>query len=226
MRNSPPGREIDREKGIKMKFEEINRRFTEVVTAWIAKGYTFNLSTMAGHQGELGKVDLTDGKEVIRILLDHFGSPLNRIGDDYYSLEGIKLIVGRVTDPVTPNSPDEWQTVWNNNLEPISYEEFYLIGTAKYTGARWYGTKEDTINAQKKSHERYKARHVPAKRYFSEEAKDIVLPFLKRQPKSKSLRLSDITNVTKTISMKVESNSACEYARYTVTAKGHEYRLK
>lgn len=209
-----------------MKFEEINRRFTEVVTEWIAKGYTFNLSTMAGHQGEIGKVDLTDGKEVIRILLDRFGSPLNRIGDDYYSLEGIKLIVGRVTDPVTPNSPDEWQTIWNGHLETISCEEFYLIGTAQRSGTRWYGTKEDTIASQNKSHARYRVRHIPAKKDFPDKAKDIVLPFLKRQPKNKSLRLSDITKVTKTLSIKVENSTMHEYARYTVTAKGHEYRLK
>ncbi len=209
-----------------MKFEEINRRFTEVVTEWIAKGYTFNLSTMAGHQGEIGKVDLTDGKEVIRILLDRFGSPLNKIGDDYFSLEGIKLIVGKVTDPVTPNSSDEWQTVWNSRLEIIFCEEFYMIGTSKYTGSRWYGTKEDTIASQKKSHARYNARYIPGNREFPDKAKEIVLPFLKRQPKNKSLRLSDITKVTKTIMIKVEKSSVREYAKYTVTARDHEYRLK
>jgi len=50
-----------------MKFETINRKFTEVVSEWIGKGYAFNTATMGGSQGEIAKVDLTDGKEIIRI---------------------------------------------------------------------------------------------------------------------------------------------------------------
>lgn len=53
-----------------MKFESINLRYTEVIAEWLAKGYTINFATMSGHQGEISKIDLTDGKEIIRIMLD------------------------------------------------------------------------------------------------------------------------------------------------------------
>jgi uncharacterized protein YeeX (DUF496 family) len=52
-----------------MKFAEINRRYTEAVAEWLAKGYTINTATMSGTQGEFAKIDLTDGKEIIRVVV-------------------------------------------------------------------------------------------------------------------------------------------------------------
>lgn len=207
-----------------MKFEQINHRFTETVTEWLTKGYTFNTTTMAGHQGEIAHVDLTDGKEVIRILLDKFSS-LSR-SDILNYFDGIKLIVGRVTDAVTPNGTDNWETVWNNRLEIISCEEFYEIGSRKPKGYVWYGTKEEAVAQQAKNFSRYKSSHVSAWKEFPDSAKAVVLPFIKKQPKCKSARISDISKVVKKTTWKVEDNTIREYARYTVEAKGHEYRLR
>lgn len=48
---------------------EINKLFTERVNEYIIQGYWFNLESLGGQQGEVSKVDLTNGKEVIRVLL-------------------------------------------------------------------------------------------------------------------------------------------------------------
>ena len=55
-----------------MKFADINKRYTEIVNEYIAKGYTINTATMSGSQGEIAKIDFTDGTEIIRIRVASF----------------------------------------------------------------------------------------------------------------------------------------------------------
>lgn len=50
-----------------MKYIDINQKFTAKVAEYIAKGYTINIATMSGSQGEVAHVDLTDGKQVVRV---------------------------------------------------------------------------------------------------------------------------------------------------------------
>lgn len=204
-----------------MKFAEINRKFTETVAEWIGKGYTINTATMSGSQGEIAKIDLTNGSEIIRVLLKGAGHPITVINDRYYSFDIVELTVGRVTDSVNPNSPDTWATVWNNNLEIISSEEFYEIGRNRHE--KWYGTKEEAIAQQDKNWERHEARTVSERTELLLLGAAIVLPFVKRQPKCKSVRLGEIDRVTKTVSKNMFDDGYS--VRYTVEARGNTYRL-
>lgn len=202
-----------------MKFEIINRRFTETVSEWLTKGYTINTASMCGSQGEIGKIDLTDGKEVIRILLDTFTMHSARNSEKWYSLEGVKLIVGRVTDPVVPNSEDTWNHIWNNHLEVLSCEEYYQIGRAHRDNSKWYGTEAEAIAQQDKSHSRYRARWTSINQTLSDEAAVIVLPFIRRQPKCKRAKACDIESVIKRTS---DSGKNSYYVKF----RGKELRLK
>lgn len=204
-----------------MKFAEINRKFTETVAEWIGKGYTINTATMSGSQGEIAKIDLTNGSEIIRVLLNSSGHPITVINDRYYSFDIVELTVGRVTDSVKPNSPDTWATVWNNNLEIISSEEFYEIGRNRHE--KWYGTKEEAIAQQDKNWERHEARTVSERTELLLLGAAIVLTFVKRQPKCKSVRLGEIDRVTKTVSKNMFDDGYS--VRYTVEARGNTYRL-
>ena len=58
-----------------MKYIDINRKFTDTVSSYLANGYHFNTATMNGSQGEISAVDLTNDSEIIRVLLRRF--PLN-----------------------------------------------------------------------------------------------------------------------------------------------------
>lgn len=196
-----------------MKFAEINRLFTNTVSKWIAKGYIINTTSMSGSQGEIAKIDLTNGEEVIRILLERFNKS-ERIENFHYSYSGIKIAVGRATDNITPNSTSVWDTVWNSNLEILSSEYYYQIGDENRHGDRWFGTKGDSMLQQVIHYDRYITRHVSDCRELSSKTKSIVLPFIKRQPKSKSTRLSDISKV-----MKIRDH-------YIVKAKGKRFVLK
>lgn len=178
-----------------MKYEMINKRYTEAVTEWMAKGYHINTASMGGSQGEVAHLDLTDGKEIIRIVLD----TLHEWGDRG-SYDGLELIVGRVTDRVIPDGSNNWgDTVWNNHLEVLTSERFYQIGREKRNGEKWYGTQEDADAWSRLHFQRYKLKtsRQTVRKQMPEEAKAVVLPFLRRQPKCKSLKLSRIASVEK-----------------------------
>lgn len=206
-----------------MKFETINRKFTETVAEWMAKGYTINTATMGGSQGEIGKIDLTNGKEIIRVLLDNFGRPCEKIGDRYYNLNGVELITGRVTDNVIPNSPDTWSHIWNQNLEILNSEKFYEIGRAYNSNDKWYGTMEEAIAQQDKAHARYSVRHIPEDNAVNGAAKEIVLPFIRRQPKCKSVKASEIESITK---HHVQSATGKRYTKYSIKVRGQVFGLR
>ena len=206
-----------------MKYESINRKFTETVAGWITKGYVVNTSTMGGSQGEIAKVDLTDGKEVIRVLLTSFGRPCDRIGERCYYFDGVTLTVGRVTDKVTPNGCDTWDTVWNQHLDILSSEQFYEIGKHRGGTVRWYGTREEAIAQQDKASARYVAQRVEKSHDLTEKGRKIVLPFVRRQPQCKSVRLSEIEEVTRNDCV---NRAGRQFTQYVVLARGHSYKLK
>ena len=127
-----------------MKYADINRRYTEIVNEYIGKGYTINTATMSGTQGERAKVDFTDGKEIIRIMVDSFHCWAGDVEE-----EGIEIIVGKSTDDIKPNSNDSWCTVWSNKLEIISRERFYKIGRRDYYGTQEEAHKASTIRLER-----------------------------------------------------------------------------
>lgn len=55
-----------------MKYAEINKRYTEIVSEHISKGYILNTATMTGSQGEIASVDLTNGEEIFRVVISRF----------------------------------------------------------------------------------------------------------------------------------------------------------
>lgn len=134
-----------------MKYIDINKRFTAIVAEYMAKGYTLNTRTMGGSQGEIANIDLTDGNEIIRVLVCSFHEW------DNTSLDGVEIIVGRPTDKVEPNSLVDHVTIWNNRLEVITVERFYQVGEGRYN-KKFYGTKDEAKAAQKIRYARWAAR--------------------------------------------------------------------
>lgn len=134
-----------------MKFAEINKRYTEIVAEYIAKGYTINAGTMSGSQGEIAHIDLTDGHSIIRVMIADVPEY-----DDYKSIDTCQIIVGKCTDTRVEINSDErmGNTVWNNQLEVICCEKFYKVSRYSSTGTE-YGTKEEAETAEKKRGQRY-----------------------------------------------------------------------
>ena len=100
-----------------MKYIDINRKYTEIVANYLMSGYTVNTSTMSGSQGEKARIDLTNGTEIIRILVqDNMGRDFSRFTE---------IVIGKCTDEnINPNSSNGYGTIWNNQLEVISTFRF------------------------------------------------------------------------------------------------------
>lgn len=184
-----------------MKYADINKRFTEIVAEYIANGYTINTDTMGGCQsGSLANVDLTDGKELIRVFVetksvwDDFDA-CKENGMEWFAYDEVSVVAGRCTDNVRINKRKN-DIVWNHHLEIISCDTFYKIGGYH---SDFYGTKEDSQNQQRKSRERHKNEKYETRKekVFPAYANAIVLPFMKRQKGCKTIKLSDIERVIK-----------------------------
>lgn len=192
-----------------MTMKDINKRYSEIVMDHMNDGFYINTTTMSGSQGEIAHIDLTDGSTIIRIVMSEFR-------DWKANTEGIEIIVGNCTDTnVKANSKSGYNTVWNNKLEVIHSEKFYQIGRQNRSYEKFYGTEEEAEEAMRKMNERYESRKTQKIFVLPDKAKKIVLPFIKRQPKCKSVKIADIE--------KVWRNGKNEYF---VTAKGKTYRIK
>lgn len=191
-----------------MKFNEINRIYTEKVTEWMAKGYSINVKTMKGSQGEIARIDLTNGKDIVRIFVDTG----YRRGCDT-----IEIIVGRVNDvkPYVNNN----DIIWNNKLNIIEQTTLYEVGH----GSGWYGTESDCVAAREKRNKRYKNRKILSYRKDVTELpkrKEICCRAIKKLKGFKRIKIDDIVMITR-----CESNGIYPY-RYEVIVKGCYVRIQ
>lgn len=200
-----------------MKFAEINKKFTSKVAEYIMQGWTINAGTMNGSQGEIAKVDMTNGKDVIRVMLDTDYTH-ERIGDRVYCFDKVQLIVGRPERTIRVNESRDYDTIWNNHLDVIYCEEFYKIGRGR---PDWYGTKEETMAAQDKNLDRYMAAQE-SREQLPDKAKAIILPLIRRMPKCKSVTIREIGPVIKSV---VTRRDGKEATRYTAEVRGQRVAL-
>lgn len=158
-----------------MKIADINRKYTEIVSNYISRGYTINPGTMSGSQGEVAHTDLTNGNEIVRVLIDSF------IDCDGTALDGYEIIVGISTDYVNPNAYG-YDTIWNNRLNVVDRHKFYSVSVSDYPNEKsFFGTKEDAQKASDKLHERRLAKLDASKTvHFTGKALKIAESVVKR----------------------------------------------
>lgn len=185
-----------------MKYADINKKFTEVVTGWMLKGYTINTASMGGSQGEVAKVDLTNGKEIIRVYMASFT-------DWSENVEGYEIIVGKSTDDVKPNTYD-WGTIWMGHLEVIESIRFYKIGRNR---SDFYGTFEEAKAATDLRCERYRARYTAGNTVdITDKAMEIANKIIRREFGVKHISEADIKATRRD-------------GRYTISYKNKSYKL-
>ena len=200
--------------------KDIEKVYTDTIKDYLNKGYRIYYSTMGGSQGEIAKIDLTNDNEVIRILLDskteHYREhPIHK----YMDLDYFTIIVGRNTDKLCGDSFSD--IIWNEHLELISEIRFYKIGRKNNS---FFGTKQEAIDAMCKYYERFDFRDLYSRDeiIFSDKAKEIILPWVKRQRKCKSVNVKQIDEVKKVIYY----NSKDIEVHYYVKAKGQVYKIR
>lgn len=198
--------------------KDIENIYTDIVREYLDNGYRIYYSTMGGSQGEIAKIDLTNDKEVIRILLEsknecYRDNPVHK----HIDLNYFTIIVGRNTDKLIGDT--FFDTIWNGHLELISELRIYKIGRKNNS---FFGTKQEAIDAMCKYYERLKFKSFDWAderiEINSDEAKRIVLPFVKRQYKCKSATVKDIEKIEKIIT---KGNKVY----YLVYVKGKKYKM-
>ena len=191
-----------------MTFKNINERFSAIVGEYFDKGYTINAGTMSGLQGEVAKVDMTNGEEILRI----------RIEDESGGLREprtMNIIVGKNTDKIRPHRNDVMTGIWNNHLTEIYRETYYALDNY---GRCAFGTKEEAEKCREIRWERQRNNNdewyqlIP----LSDAARKIALKFIHRRYYS-SYKLSDIERVYKDIRF--------NRVKYYVVARGKSFRL-
>ena len=189
-----------------MKYADINAKYTATVTEYLAKGYTINTRSMCGSQGDYAHIDLTDGTEVIRIMVDTFHEWTD------ISLDGLEIIVGRADNEVIPNCENDYHTLWNTKLDIISRERFYEIGADRRHG-KFYGTMEEAVAAQQLKVQRYIAKHQDSKTEdITPKAMEIAKRIIRREFKVKRIYEAGV---------KISKSGK----GYTVSYNGKAYRL-
>ena len=175
-----------------MKKQEIRRIYTEKVTELLNQGWTIFPDTMNGSQGEIAHIDLTDGCEIRRVLLER-GMCWDHSMDGFYG-DGGSLQSGKA--PADTWLGDRWDgPIWNNRPEPS-----FQIRCAEVSGKGegWYAPMEEGLRICNLQRERVRNR-PDRKNYIElgEASKSAALRWVQKQPRMKTCKLSEIEGVRK-----------------------------
>lgn len=168
-----------------MRRIDIERMFTEIVSKYIAMGYTLHTESMRGSQGEVSKVNLRKGEELIGIVLNRYYKSWNR---------GFEIKVGRYKNPDN-YSLDRLETAWLNYFDYFETHKFVCMNDDYYCDKEWFINEEDFKSEEyrKKQYER-SLRKYEKPRTLIENEKMIkyVLPKVKTFKGFKTCKASDI----------------------------------
>ena len=202
-----------------MKKHEIEAIFTAKVQEYILKGWRINTTTMSGNQGEIAKIDLTDGNDIIRILLE---SKSEWSREYHNETEAVILTVGRSIEqfqqrPHSNPFDTMFPTLWNNKLEILEQRTFYQINRDD----DFFTEDEDEYRAMQEVQmermmNRTDRRWSPKTTELGDAAKQIAIRFIKRKLGKSRVSSKDI---------KVTKKEWKNETRYYVTYFSKEYRL-
>lgn len=183
--------------------KDIDIRFTYAVKKYLDRGFVINVPSMHGVQtDEVSKVDLTNGKEIYRVLLEDFYKTIDE-DEIFVNVYCLRLSVLRYTS--IPAHSDSRRTVWNSKGEIVSEKTFYRFNNHSRDEnyrekTEWFTTSIEEIKASEvKNCARRRARrnlHPFGEFYkYPESAKRNLLPFVRRLPRCKTAHLEDIGDV-------------------------------
>ena len=168
---------------------------------------------MNGSQGEIAHIDLTNGSEIIRVLLEH-GLCWSHISDAFHG-DVVTLTIGRAAADTWVG--DRWDgTIWNNRLEPS-----FQIKWAEVNGRAegWYIELDEAASIGHIQRERYTRKHISRRETLGDAFKSTALRWLRKQPKMKTCRLEDIEKMERVWNKDGKR-------RFEITAKGKRYTIR
>lgn len=170
-----------------LKEKDIQIMYSKKVEDYFKQGYVINVNSMSGHQGEICKVDLKKGNEVIRVLLidcswvkvdDHF--------EDYIALQVRRY-------ETLDYGLKSHNTLWINDGELIDEVRFYKVSLYEEVYTADY---EEYKNILKLQSERRNNKYMSSEVRINIDSKKL-LKIVKTKPGFKTTRLLDIIGITR-----------------------------
>lgn len=181
-----------------LKAQDIERVYSETVESYFQKGYTLNVNTMAGCQGEICKVDLRKGNEIIRVLLTD--SNYVRNDDDFEYFIALQTLRYESTSSRLRSR----STLWIEKGELIDELRFYEISSSKEV---YTSDHEEYKRCKKLRWARMKAGAYDQNEYRVNLDPRKVLQVVRRLKGCKTTKLADIKYVVHT-----SYKGKCEYS--------------
>ena len=198
-----------------MKKQDIRNIYTQKVTELLNQGYTIFPDTMSGHQGEIAHIDLSNGSEILRVLLCR-GHHWER-GEEGYVGDTICLTVGKAAPDTRVF--DNWDgTVWNNRLESRFEIEWAWIGSNRHHD--WYVDMDEGRRISALQWKRYRAQQTDRVEELGDAFKSAALKWLRKQPRMKTCKLEDIEKV-----LRVRGEIGGK-RHFEIIAKGKRYTIR
>jgi len=196
-----------------MQKQDIRNIYTQKVTELLNQGYTIFPDTMGGSQGEIAHIDLTNGSEILRVILER-GLLWSHIDDGFHG-DAVTLTVGKAAEDTWIG--DRWDgTIWNTRLEPR-----FQIKWAEIKSARdgWYTDLDEAARIGHIQRERYHRRSMIRREELGTAFKSVALRWLRKQHKMKTCKLEDIEKMERVWNDK-------GHRSFQITAKGKRYTLR
>ena len=182
-----------------MKRNDIRAIYSAKVAELLAQGYTIYPDSMRGSQGEIAKIDLSRGSEIIRVLLEHQPC-ISREENGFSWWDGaVIMTVGRAQQDGNWFRGEWDDTLWNQRMDIIERHTWYEIGGTTRAGrADWYLEEAEARKASEIRIIRYR-RNVEDQTECGDAHKAIAIRWLKKQPirGMKSKKASDIKSMRK-----------------------------
>ena len=187
-----------------MRKKDINKHFTDIVKEYMDNGFIVNAQTMSSlSTDEVCKVDLTDGKDIYRILLEDIHKHYEEYDDEgmFLYVDSFRLTVRKYSGR-KPHTRLTW-SLFNSDGEVIREENLYRMpnrSNHKTERDNWYTSDFNAVVSAERTHRnRCKAQRVfpPFSEFYEypESVKRNLLPLVRRLPRCKTAHLEDIGNV-------------------------------
>lgn len=195
-----------------MTKKQIDTLFSEKVMKYLNDGYVFFTNTMNVSHGDCeGCIDLYKNNQLIRIALitsrEHFYS------DEMLNISTFKKTFEHPLEKYR-------NSVWTSDMTLVEKEGFYKLSDTYFITAQEYIAQKDLRDAKLRTRaNNYRFAHGSDKISFDDRAKKIVLSYVQRQPRCKSIKLSDIEEVIKWV-RPIGHHDMKQEIRYDVRVRG------
>ena len=189
---------------------DVEKRYSDIIAEYFVEGWVVNAQTMGGSQGEKAKIHLRskDNTIIRNVRLERETEYAGRSYDKLVIyVEDYENNRDEYTEIYSNNLISGWTTIWNGDGTLVLKEEYFLIKSvwsyssnkeAKLTDKDGFEfiskireERHKTEQTRRKTMESSDIETLPKERFA------IVLPFLQRQPRCKTKKVSDILSVKK-----------------------------